>query len=168
MTDQKSDETSTEQTSETEEKKETPQVSETEGTAEERLTRMADALKKANNEAAKSRKKLEALEQVEKDRADAEKSETEKLRDQLAEANTKLAKIEREGKQRLIADRVGLPAVFATRIQGETPEEMEADAKTLLEAMPKKSVTSQHSTNPNGDNSDNRETDDQRRKRLLG
>ena len=39
--------------------------------------------------------------------------------------------------RRETAEKVGLPLVFADRLKGETPEELEADAKQILEALPK-------------------------------
>lgn len=39
-----------------------------------------------------------------------------------------------------IAAKVGLPAVLVDRLQGDTPEDIEADAKALLESLPKPTV----------------------------
>jgi len=135
------------------------------------LDKVQKALKETNAESAARRKKLEALEKAEAERKQAEMSEVEKLQAQLKEASDKAAKLERDANQRAAAEKAGLPIAFASRIQGETPEEMEADAKTLLEAMPKpqqppdpKKVVS-YPTNP-GAGAGQGETDEQRRKRL--
>ena len=58
---------------------------------------------------------------------------------------------------------------FADRVRGESLDEMIADAKGLLEAMPKPDPkkTVVNPTNP-GQGAGQGETDDQRRKRLFG
>ena len=109
-------------------------------TAEEvkaELERTQVALKKANSEAAKRRKQLDAFEKAEQERKDAELSETERLKKELDESQTKLERLNYQQLQRSIADDIGLPAAFANRIQGDDAEAMKEDAKQLLEAMPK-------------------------------
>lgn len=61
----------------------------------------------------------------------------EKLQADLQERESKLAAMERQQAQATIAGKLGLPAALAARLQGNTPEEMEADARALLEALPK-------------------------------
>lgn len=114
------------------------------------LERVQKALKEANKEAAGRRKRLEELEQAEAKRKELELSEVERLQKQLADITGKAARLERESLQRSIAEKTGLPTAFAARLQGETPEEMEADAKALLEAMPKptKAPPAINPTNP--------------------
>lgn len=127
------------------------------------------ALKEANKEAASRRKRLEELEAAERAKKDAEMSELEKLQKKYAEAESKAARLERSNAQRDIAAKVGLPAAFANRIQGETPEEMETDAKALLDAMPKPAPNKPgplSPTNPGG-NANQGETDAQRRARIF-
>ena len=73
--------------------------------------------------------KLQAAQKkaAEKDLADREQWKT------LAEQREAELKTERTARSRLeIATRKGLPPDLAARLQGETPEEMEADADALL------------------------------------
>lgn len=130
--------------------------------------KVQSALKEANKEAASRRKRLEELEAADKQKKDAEMSELEKLQKKVQEAESKAAKLEREAHQREVAAKVGLPAAFANRIQGETPEDMETDAKALLEAMPKpaQKPNPQNPTNP-GANAGQGETEAQRRARIF-
>jgi predicted Zn-dependent protease len=101
------------------------------------LEQIRAALKKANGEAAKYRKAQEQLEADQKAKAEAEMTELDKANKRTAELEARLKQIERENVQREIAAKVGLPAKLASRLQGETPEEMEADAKAILEDLPK-------------------------------
>lgn len=77
-------------------------------------------------------------------------TETEKATKRAAELEAKLKAYERTEAQRKVAEKVGLPAALATRLQGETPEELEADAKALLETLPKptKPAPGINATNP--------------------
>lgn len=131
------------------------------------LERTKLALKGANKEAAERRKRLEELEQAETKRKESEMSETDKLKKALAETETKLKQMERTSLQRAAAEKIGLPAVFANRLQGETPEELEADAKAILEALPKAQQPKGNPTNP-GANATQGETDVQRLARIHG
>ena len=99
--------------------------------------KMAAALKEANKEAAARRKRLEQLEAEEAKRKEAELTETEKATKRAQELEAKLKAYERAEAQRRVAEKTGLPHALATRLMGETDEDMEADAKALLESLPK-------------------------------
>ena len=117
------------------------------------LARVQAALKDANNEAASRRKKLEAYEAAETKRKEAEMTDLQKAQAKLAEYEAKTKAYEFEKLQAAAAAKAGLPAAYADRLRGETPEELEADAKLLLEAMPKaaaKSTPAIPATNPGG------------------
>lgn len=136
--------------------------------------RLAKALKAANQEAAERRKKLDAYEQEEQKKREAEMTELEKLQAKLKEATeankaaqAELAQRRVEDQKREMARRMGLPEVLALRIQGETAEEMEADAKALLEGLPKTRLPSVQPTNP-GEGSGPRQTDSQLREMIYG
>jgi len=58
-----------------------------------------------------------------------------------------------------------LPEALAARLQGETPEEIEADAKALAETLPKQSPQPRISTTNPG-LSQTGESDQERRRRL--
>lgn len=134
--------------------------------AEDRIARMEAALKKANAEAAKYRKAAEAQEQAEQARKNAELSEMEKLKKQLAETAAEAAKLKRAELQRQAAEKHKLPAALATRLQGETLEELDADAEELAKTLPKANPTLPP-TNPGAGGAPG-ETDAQKRVRLFG
>jgi hypothetical protein len=58
-----------------------------------------------------------------------------------------------------------LPAVFANRILGETPEDMEVDARAMLASLPKPAAPKVGATNPT-DGRPQTETDAERKRRL--
>jgi hypothetical protein len=151
-------------------------------TLQAELDKVTRALKDANSEAAKRRKALEAFEQAEAKRKEAEMTEAEKLTAKLEAAEAERKRLEGELKERNIndqkrkvAEKVGLPSALADRLHGETPEEMEADAKAILEALPKpaapeppkKQAPKIDPTNP-GSNATPNETDAMKRARLFG
>jgi hypothetical protein len=117
------------------------------------LAKVQAALKEANNEAAKRRKALEAYEAAEAKRKEAEMTELQKANAKLAEYEAKIKLSERKDAQAAAALKAGLPAAFASRLQGETPAELEADAQSMLEALPKadkKPSPPVNPTNPGG------------------
>ena len=83
------------------------------------------ALKKANKEAETLRLKLKEYE-------DASKSEQDKLAERAAGAETKAAALEAKLNRIEVGAAKGLPAELAVRLQGDSQEEMEADAERLL------------------------------------
>ena len=129
--------------------------------------KMAAALKEANKEAAARRKRLEELEAAEAKRKEAEMTETEKATKKAQELEAKLKAYELAEMQRAAADKAGLPAQLAKRLQGNTPEELEADAKALAETLPKPTKQTAAVTNP-GANGQQGETDAQKKARLYG
>jgi len=134
--------------------------------SQEAFDKMQKALKEANKEAAQRRKVIEQYEASEKAKRDAELSEVEKANKRAEEAERKAQLLERESLQRKAAEAAQLPTAFADRIKGDTLEDMEADAKRLLEAMPKKSAPSLPANNPGSQSAG--ETDQQKRARLIG
>ena len=124
------------------------------------------ALKKANAEAASRRKALEKLEQEKQARADAELSEMDKLTKRLQEAEARAKSLELSQRRSNIAAKVDLPAGLAGRLQGETDEEIEADAKFLLSQLPKQTAPKLNPTNPGGEAKV--PTEDALRKSLYG
>lgn len=138
------------------------QQAEMERIIKERLARKDEA----------DKKRLEAEKQKAEADALAKNAEWEKLAKQREEELTK-AKAELElkalaEKKRSIAEKVGLPPVFAGRIQGNTDEELEADAKAILDALPKDNKPkSPGPTNP-GEGGLPKETDAQKYARLTG
>lgn len=127
--------------------------------------RLAAALKERNKEEAARRKRLEELETRYKQDEEAKLSEMDKLSKRLAETEAKLKAKERAEAQRMVADEVGLPHVFADRLQGETLEDLKADAKKILDALPKQPKGLSPTNPPNGSPG---ETEAQKRARILG
>jgi hypothetical protein len=124
-------------------------------------------LRESEKVARKDRQELEHLRQLENERKQAELSETDRLKAQLDEKEAKLRDLTKKDMQREAASTAELPAIFADRIRGETLEDMIADAKTLLGAMPKvKAAPNLGATNP-GQTATTGETDAQKRDRLL-
>ena len=115
--------------------------------------------------------------QAEKDAADKAAAETaakngewEKVAkakdEELAKIKTQLAERELNDRKRAIAEKVGLPAALASRLVGSTDEELEKDAKSILDTIPKPKTTASP-TNP-GANGQQGETDAQRKARIFG
>ncbi len=65
---------------------------------------------------------------------------------ELAEAAQKAAALELAAMRREVADRLGVPAALVSRLQGDTPETLEADAKALMAALPKPGAPNINST----------------------
>lgn len=86
-------------------------------------------------------KKLKKFEDAEQQRTEAEKTDLQKALDRAEEAELKAAEAERKMLCQKIAAEVGLPAIFAERLQGDDEEAMRADAVKLLEALPKQPET---------------------------
>ena len=101
-------------------------------------------------------------------RKEAEMTELQKLDAKLKETEKELRKQQQRELRRAAAEKVGLPLAFAERLKGETPEDLEADAKSLLEALPKAPKTpTVLPTNP-GNGAGVGETVDQRLARIHG
>ena len=120
--------------------------------------------KNKEEEAARHFKKIQTFEQAEQDKKDAELSELQKEQKRAATLEAENKKIKLDLLKQQTASKLGLPDVLANRLQGETPEEIEADAKQLLETLPKKPNPAS-ATNPGGDRQV-AETDAERRRRL--
>jgi chromosome segregation ATPase len=128
------------------------------------LETVAKALKEANNEAAKRRKRLDELEAEETKRKQDAMTESERIKAELEQTQKELKQTQRAILQRTVADETGLPAVFADRLRGETPDELRQDAEALLKSIPKQPKPQPGTTNPGSGRAG--ETDAQRRVRL--
>ena len=140
-------------------------------TVEELKARLEEAERRAKNksdEAERHFKKLAKFEQEEAKRKEAEMSELERANKHAQELETQVKALQFKTLQQEIAGRIGLPPVYADRIRGETPEDMEADAKLLMDALPKqKAAPNTGSTNP-GEQASKEETRAQKLTRLTG
>ena len=155
---------------------ETPKEEVTEAkteTVEAKVTESADdlarKLRNKEEEAARLHKKVEKFEAEEADRKKSQLTEKERLEAERDEALKTAAELKTKQAQRDAAEKVGLPSAFADRVKGATPEEMEADAKMLLENMPKapkKPGPTPASSPAEGEHTG--KTDEERRKFLYG
>ena len=163
MADEKQVETTT-----TEVATETVETPEVKGDEFDKARAMAliEKLRAENKEAAKAKKRLDELEAEKKSKDEAEMTELQKTQKRLADIEAKNKAYERTDAQRKAAEKAGLPAALASRLQGETPEELEADAKALLETLPKptKPAPGINPTQPS--NAQHGETDAQKLARL--
>jgi hypothetical protein len=139
-------------------------------TPEELKARLAEAEKKLANksdEAARLHKKVESYDRQEQERKKAQMTETERLQAERDEALQKATEFERKQHQRDAAEKVGLPLAFADRLKGATPEELESDAKALLESLPKAKRASAPPSSP-AEAQTKGVTDEDRRTFLFG
>jgi hypothetical protein len=134
----------------------------------ERAMETIKKLRETEKQAKKDRAELERLRQLEEERKKAEMTESDRLKAELEQERAKLRQLSYKSMQREVADKTGLPAVFADRIRGETPEEMEADAKSILDALPKQKAAPNSGVTAPGDKTVTGESDAERRRRLFG
>jgi len=126
------------------------------------------ALKEANREAAERRKKLDAFEKAEAERKQAEMTESERAAAKIKEYENELAQLKRRELLRKVADEAGLPSALAERLQGNTEEELKADAAKLLELVPKPDPKKPNLSPTNPGNAEKSETLAEKRERLMG
>jgi exonuclease VII large subunit len=145
-----------------------PQAGETSTTqAAEEIISLEEA-RKLRREAQTLRSKLTKFEEAETERQNAQLSEVDKLKKQLAETVQAKTALERAALQRQAAEKIGLPSVFADRLKGETLEELEADAKAIQAALPKAAAPNVGATNPGSNATGDGETTAQRLARING
>jgi len=114
----------------TEEAEPATEVTETGTEAEEapdkaELDRLRSALAKANKEAEKNRLRLKEVD-------DAKLSEIEKAQRDAADAAQELAALRRDSLRQKVALDLGLPAKWVARLQGDSEEDLAADAALIL------------------------------------
>lgn len=161
----------TEETKQTEMVEEEQEVEHTEEATEEefdkeRAMNTIRQLREIERKAKKDGKRLAELEAEQQKRKEAEMTELERLQKQLEATQAKLNAAELERRKSEIARKVGLPDVLASRLVGESNEDLEADAKWLLETLPKQNKVNLEATNPNGATETKKESDAERRRRL--
>jgi len=109
------------------------------------IRKQRDELKQAKKAAAE----LERYKKLEEERKQAEMSETDRLKAELERAQSELKAKTVRTMQIEVAAKLGLPAALSDRLKGETLEEMEEDAKAILEVLPKqKAAPNAGATNP--------------------
>lgn len=118
----------------------TPETPVEEPFNEERAMKTIVKLREIEKQHKQDRKELERLQAEEKKRANDQLSEKERLEKERDEIKAENAKIKSDLLRREVVDEVGLPATFATRLQGSTKEELLADAKELAKTLPQLKV----------------------------
>lgn len=106
---------------------ETTEETETESTDDDEGSNVTPREKELRRLLRENEKDLKRLRKADEERRRAEMSETEKLREELADRDSKLEAILRAK----IAAEHGLDADLAERLRGVTEEELEEDAKKL-------------------------------------
>ena len=137
-------------------------------TLEELQVKLAKAeLHAANKEEEAKRHfaKLQKFEEAEQKTKEAQMSEIEKANAKTAQLEAENKRLKTESLKTSIAAKLGLPESLALRLQGETPAEIEADAKEIMETLPKKTAVNINVTNP-GAGAVVGETDDEKGRRL--
>jgi hypothetical protein len=128
----------------------------------DRLDRERKAREKAQADA-KAKAEAELL---------AKNAEWEKLakqrEDEIKALSERLKQKEVLERKRAVAEKTGLPVAIADRLTGETDEELEADAKAILEALPKSPRPNPGATNPGHNATGKGMTDEQKRLLLYG
>lgn len=109
---------------------------------------------------------MERIQDEERKRKEAEMTDVEKYKAKAEELENAL-KLERTEKMRLkVSSKYQLPEKLAARLQGETEEEMEADAAELAKLLPKQKQAPQLQSNDVADGKKG-ETDAQKRARIY-
>lgn len=89
------------------------------------LDRLRAALAKANKEAEKNRLRLKEVD-------DEKLSEVERAKRDAEEATRELDKLRKDSLRKTVALNAGLPAKWVSRLQGDSEEELAADAAEIL------------------------------------
>lgn len=92
-------------------------------------------VEKLRRESAGYRTRAQEAEAKIKEIADRDKTEHEKAVERAEQAEQRAAEAERRLLRREVADKAGLPASLAARLQGETEEELLEDAKQLAKLV---------------------------------
>ena len=114
----------------------------------ERAMATIKKLREQEKKAIKLEKELNVFREQEEQRKLGEMSEIDRLKLEKQEADRKLYQLTQEKLRHDIAKKVNLPEGLADRIKGETPEEIESDALSLLESLPKPGAPKTSATNP--------------------
>ncbi len=134
----------------------------------ERAMELIRKQREENKALKKAALELEKYKQREEERKKAEMTELERLKAEYDQAQAELKASRLRTMQIEVAAKLGLPAALSDRLKGETLEEMEEDAKAILEALPKqKAAPNTGATNP-GEQASKEETRAQKLTRLTG
>lgn len=133
--------------------------------------RAMETIRKQREEVKAAKKvaqELERYKKAEEEKKLADMSETDRLKTELSRAQKELNQAVMRNLQIEAAGEVGLPVALATRLKGETLDELKEDAKAILDLLPKqKAAPNAGATNP-GDRAGKEETLAAKKARLLG
>ena len=146
----------------------TPPAEAEEAFDKDRAMNTIKTLREVEKKAKQDLKELETLRAKEKQREEAEMTETQRIQKQADEIKAENAKLKSDLIRREVIAEVNLPSIFADRLQGTTKEEMLADAKRLAEVLPKQNRTAPTLGATNPANGQTTETEAQQRERLFG
>lgn len=133
-----------------------------------RAMKTIEALRAEIKELKPKAKRADELTEAEQKKREAEMTELQKMQSQFEQAQAELRALKQAELRRQVAAKVELPPAFADRLQGETPEELEADAKKLLEALPKAPKPTALSATAPGAGASQGKTVEQRRAEVYG
>ena len=132
----------------------------------DRAMALIEKLRAENKDLGKKAKLADEFEKQEAKRKEAEMTELQKANQHAAELEARLNQIQARQMRGEIAHKIGLPIEFADRLKGETPEELEADAKIILDLIPRNKPANPGPANP-GANGTHVETREEKRARLM-
>ena len=132
----------------------------------ERAKALIDKLRGEIKDLKPKAKMAEELSEAEKKRKEAEMTELDRLTKQLEDAQAELKRSKLEILKQAAAAKHNLPAELASRLQGDTPEELDEDAEKLAKLIPKTPAPHVGPTNPGGTASGGAETLEAKRARL--
>ena len=118
-------------------------------------------LRKFEKTAGKLQKQIDAYKEKEDSDKKAQMTEIDRLKLEKQDVDQKYASLLLDTQRADAAKKVGLSDIFIDRIKGDTPEEMEEDAKLLLSAIPTQKSKSS-AANPGHNATSRTETDEQR------
>jgi hypothetical protein len=123
-------------------------------------------LRKAEKEWKRKEKELQELQLKEQERKQSELTDIERMKQRADQLEAEL-KAERQGRLRLqVAAEYSLPEALAIRLQGESLDELKADAEQLAKLLPKPQKNPSQNPTDIGDGQKG-ETDAQKRARIY-
>ena len=133
----------------------------------DRAMKTIQNLRAIEKQAKQNEKELIELRAEKQKRAEAEMTEAQRLQKQADEAKAEAALLKADILRRDVVAETGLPPAFASRLHGDTKDELLADANELLKVLPTLTKAPKiPSTNPGSGSQ--AERDMQKRERLFG
>lgn len=144
----------------------TSEVAAEEGFDKDRAMETIKKLREIEKQYKKEKQELDRLKADEQKRKEAEMTEAEKAKARADELEAELKKERAKGLRLQVAVKYSLPEALANRLQGETAEELEADAEQLAKLIPAKKDAPKLNANDIADGKRG-ETDAEKRARIY-